>query len=137
MCYDDELGLGRQLPKQAGEALDVGVIKGGVDLVQEAEGRRPHKKHRKEQGQGRKGLLPGRKEGDGAQPLARRLDGDIHAGLEDVIVRQEELRRAALKEAGEDLPEAVVHRIEGLPHHAAAGPVDLLDGGLEVLDGAL
>ena len=49
---DDELGLGPELVDEVEEAVQVHVVQGGFDLVQEIEGRGPAAEHGKQEGQG-------------------------------------------------------------------------------------
>src|SRR6185503_6271409 len=62
---DQELGLAGQFPENTEETVDVRVVEGRVDLVQDAERARPEVEDREEQGQPREGPLTAGHQGDG------------------------------------------------------------------------
>src|SRR5713101_983734 len=100
---------------EAAEAVDIGVVEGGVDLVQHADRRRVGEEHGKEQRQPGQGLLAAREQRHHLQPLARRARHDLEAGLERVSLRvavlalvEREKGAAAAEEPHEELAEMVV-----------------------------
>src|SRR5690606_10272172 len=55
--HEDELGVGGELSDEPHEALHVGIIEWGIDLIQNAEWARFYKVDSEEQGNGSEGLL--------------------------------------------------------------------------------
>jgi hypothetical protein len=128
--HEHELRVVLEAADEAHEALHVGVVEGGVHLVEHAERAGLDEVDRKEEGRGREGLLAAGELVERDRPLAARL-GDDFDGRVDGVVRILELqlrRRALPEELGEDVAEAVLDLVEGLEEALRGGLVDLLDG---------
>src|SRR6516165_4618492 len=100
---DQELGLPGQFPENTEKTINVGVIEGRVDLVQDAEGAWPEVEDGEEQSQPGQRPLTSRHEGHGLQPLTARLSHELHARIERIAallgLDQPQLGSSALEES--------------------------------------
>ena len=121
---------------QLGEAADVGLVERSIDFVEDAEGRGLELEDSDQQRQRGESLFSAGEQQDVLQLLARRRGDDVDAALVGVL-RVGELHEglAAAEELGEGDGEVFVDDLEGLVELQAGDVVDLLDGGLRVLDG--
>ena len=133
MGNDDELGFPAHLAQIAGKAHHVGVVQGGLDLVHDAEGSRPHLQNGKVQGDSHKGPLSAGQQGKGLQGLTGWLHLDLDATAQHVLrVLQAQLRLSPPEQFLEGLLEVLVDQGElGLedPGHL---PSDLGDDVLQL-----
>src|SRR5690606_1271410 len=128
---EKELRLRRHPLHEVAEPLRVGVVERSVDLVEQAEGRRIELEEREDERDGGERLLAAGEQVDAAVALSRRMRHDLHAGIEDLLARHDELRLAAAEEGGKERAEMAVHALEGLAQELARLAVDLADGVLE------
>src|SRR5215207_553810 len=150
---DDELRALREAAHEAEEAVDVDVVEGGLDLVQDVEGARPRHQHGEDEGQRDQRLLAAGEQRQPARRLARGrhldLDTAVLGGrgeLPDLVVPlivfgllpREGTRRAAdvhpaqpaaapREELGHHLLEAAGRRLEGLLEGRSDLPVGAAD----------
>ena len=114
--------------KHADEAVDVGLVQRGVQLVQHAERAGLDLVNREQQRHGGHGLLAAGQQRDGLQLFARRAGDDVNAAFEQVVlVHQHQVGFAAAEDLGEHGPEVVPDFLEGLPEHLAGLDVDAVD----------
>ena len=114
MGDDDELGLLGQAAQCLREAVDVGLVERGIDLVEHAERHRPHLEHRQQQADRGQGSLATREHRQWLALLARRPGVDLDAGRRQVLGRrQAELGVAAAEELLEASRERILERGEG------------------------
>ena len=73
-----------EIPHHVVETADIGVVQRRVHLVQQAEGGRLDQEDREDQRHGGQRLFTPRQQGHILQLLARRLDDDVDAGLQQV-----------------------------------------------------
>ncbi len=133
---DDELGGLAHVGDELGEAADVGLVERGVDFVEHAEGRGLELEDADQQRERGEGLLSAREQEDVLQLLARGRGDEVDAGLVAVLgVGELHVGLAAAEELGEGDGEVLVDDLEGLVELGVGDVVDLLDGGLGVLDG--
>ena len=126
---EDELGLVLDRLQEVEEAGQVDVVEGRVDLVQEAEGRRPVAEEGEQEGQAGQRFLAAREQDEVLDALARRLGDDLDAALEGIVRLEElDLGVAALEERGEEVSEVLVDLLQGLEELVLALLVDLADG---------
>ena len=81
MGDDDELGAVGEAADQLQEAVDVGVIEGGLDLVEDVEGTRSGEEDGEDEGERDQRLLPAGEQRELAGRLARRGDLDLDPEL--------------------------------------------------------
>ena len=81
MGDDDELGAVGEAPDQLQEAVDVGVVEGGLDLVEDVEGAGPGEEDGEDEGQRDQRLLAAREQRELAGRLAGRGDLDLDPEL--------------------------------------------------------
>ena len=79
--HDDELRLSGKFLEHAHEAVDVGVVERGIDLVEDAERAGLDLVDGKEQGDGRQRPLAARQQADILQALAAGAGDDVDVGL--------------------------------------------------------
>src|SRR5699024_1308102 len=120
---DDELGLAADPPQILGEADHVGVVQGGLDLVQDAEGRGVDRQDGKVDADGDEGPFPAREGFQVLDDLARRADFDLDAAAQHVaLVLEGEGGLPAAEQLGEDPAELGVDggkvAAEDVPHLA-------------------
>jgi len=87
---DDELGLVDEAVEDFEEALDVGFVKGGVELVEHAEGAGLDHVDGEEEGDGSHGALTTGEEGDALELFPGRFGDDFDSGVERVFVVDED-----------------------------------------------
>ena len=78
---DDELGAVGEAADQLQEAVDVGVVEGGLDLVEDVEGARPGEEDGEDEGQRDQRLLAAGEQLELARRLAGRGDLDLDPEL--------------------------------------------------------
>ena len=78
---DDELGAVGEAPDQLQEAIDVGVVEGGLDLVEDVEGAGPGEEDGEDEGDRDQRLLAAGEQRELAGRLAGRGDLDLDAEL--------------------------------------------------------
>ncbi len=78
---DDELGAVGEAADQLQEAVDVGVVEGGLDLVEDVEGARPRQEDGEDEGDRDQRLLTAGEQRELAGRLAGRGDLDLDAEL--------------------------------------------------------
>ena len=81
---EDELRTVQKLAQHVGEPADVGLVQGGVHLVEDAERTRLALEDRQQQGHGRHRLLAAAHQRNTPQFLARRPGHDLDAALQNV-----------------------------------------------------
>src|SRR5262249_17519052 len=132
---DNELRRVRELLEEPREAAHVGLVERRIHLVEEAERRGLVAEDREEERDGGERLLPSREEHMALQAVAGRLDVDLQAAVERVLVlHQPDVAPPTAEEQRERLVEVVADRLEGLDEALARGAVDAADGLLEGLD---
>ena len=77
---DHELGAVGEAPDELQEAVDVGVVEGGLDLVEDVEGRRAGEEDAEDERQRDQRLLPAGEEREAPRRLAGRRHLDLDAG---------------------------------------------------------
>ncbi|KXK05425.1 MAG: hypothetical protein UZ17_ACD001000615 [Acidobacteria bacterium OLB17] len=124
---DDELRLFGHIRDLAYEPADIRLIKRRIDLVKQAERRRPVFEDRHyERDRGHR-LFAARKQQDILQAFARRLCDDLDAGFENVVgLEQRHLALPAAEKLAEELLEILVDRLECLPETLTRTLFDLL-----------
>ena len=129
---DDELGPVRVAADELEEAVDVDVVEGGLDLVQDVERARPREEDGEHERQRHERLLAARQQGQPLGGLARRghLDLDARLALLLLLVRVG-LGRVRGVLAGDHRAGTVLGVDE--PQAAAATGEQVLDDVLEVL----
>src|SRR2546425_4392758 len=137
----EELGPARQLTEHPQEPMDVGVVEGRVDLVEDAEGTRPEIEDREEKRQPGQRALATREQRHGLQTFASGLGHQVHAGVERIAallgLDEPELGPATLEEALEELLEVAVDLLEGLGETLLRGARHATQRPFKVLDRAL
>ena len=136
---DDEVRHIEERRERVAEALDIRLVERGVDLVEDAEGRRLRLEDRHEERDRGHRLLAARKLADDARLLARRLRADLDARVEPVGLavlerKQVDVGAAAAEETAEHARrtrEGLAHALEGLLEARLAGVVELGDERLE------
>ena len=124
----DELGGIEEPLQNRYEAADIGLIQGGIELIQYAERRGAYLVDGEKQRHGGHGLLPAGEEGYRFELFARRPRHDLDARLQDVaLIYQAQLRMAPLEEGAEHVAEVVADFFKRLEEHLAGLPVDLAD----------
>ena len=111
--------------------IDVHVIEWGIDLIEQAEGRRLHLEDGEDKSYRCERLLSPGELIDRAVLLARRLRHDFDAGLEkiDIVASGErDPSSSTAEQPREDLLELLVDRVKRLPEKAPRRPVYLRDG---------
>ena len=78
---DDELGAVGEAPDQLQEAVDVGVVEGGLDLVEDVEGAGPGEEDGEDEGERDERLLAAGEQRELARRLAGRGDLDLDPEL--------------------------------------------------------
>src|SRR5438034_180417 len=120
--------------------MDVGVVEGRIDLVENAEGARPEIEDREEERQSGQRALATREQRHGLQALAAGLGHQLDAGVERIAallsLDEPELGPAALEEALEELLEVPVDLLEGLRESLLCAPCHATQRLLEILDRA-
>src|SRR4029077_16001751 len=77
----DELRPIRVLPQERGEAADVRVVEGGLDLVEKVERARSREEQGEQEGNRAESLLAAREKRKARDPLAGRAELDLDPGL--------------------------------------------------------
>ncbi len=117
MGDDDELGGLRHLIQHGDEPFHVGVIQGGVHLVQQAEGAGPGGEEGEQEGQGRQSALAAREQRQDRGPLARDLEEHLDARLLVLFalgrLHQAKLRASPADQAAPVVVEVLVHHDQG------------------------
>ena len=85
MGDDDKLGETGELADDFRETADIGVVQGGVEFVEHAQGRGFHHVDSEKQGHGCHGPLTTRKEGDTPKLSARRLGDDFNPTFQGIF----------------------------------------------------
>ncbi|KGD44404.1 hypothetical protein DO72_5716 [Burkholderia pseudomallei] len=134
MRDEKELRLVGHRAHEIREALGVRVVERRVDLVEQAERRRIQLEHREHERGRRQRLLAARQQVNRRVLLAGRLRHHLHAGVENLVARHDELRLPAAEQAREQIAEMAVHFVEGRLQERARFLVDLADRVLERLD---
>ena len=142
MRDDDELRAIGVPAQELDEARDVRVVERGLDLVQEVEGTRPREEEREEERDRTERLLASGEQREPRDPLARRTELDLDAGLAALVLGLDEPEPtlAAREERRRDLLEVLGDRSERLGEapldrrgELRAQRVELLEAPLEVL----
>ena len=95
---DDELGLPRHFAQECAEAADVGVVKRGIDFVQQAEWRRVQAEEREDEGERGQRFFAAGEDAQVFDFFARRAHGDGDACFQYVALRPGEFGFAAAEE---------------------------------------
>ena len=138
MGDDDEAGVGPlpHLVEHAAEAVDVGVVQRGVDLVENADRGRIGEEDGEDQGRRRQGLFAARHQAHDCQPLAGRAGVDLQPGLERIVALDEfQLGLAAAEQGLEQAFEIVVDDVESRHQPLAALGVEFVDAVAQLGDG--
>ena len=121
---------------ELGEAAHVGLVERSVDFVEDAERCGLELEDADQQRECGEGLFAAGEQQDVLQLLAGRRGHDVDAALVGVLgVGELHEGLAAAEELREGDGEVFVDDLEGLVELRARDVVDLLDGGLGVLDG--
>src|SRR3990170_3838076 len=135
---EEELVIGRHLPDDRVEPVDVGVVQGSIRLVEQAERGGFDKEDREDEADGGQRLLPAGEKVQGLELLARRLRHDLHARFQEVpLVEQLQGSPSPQEQLGENLLKLPVDAVERRGEPVPRGPVDPLNGLGEVLEGFL
>ena len=133
MGHDQELRAVGETGELGDEASHVGLVEGGVDLVEDAEGGGVHGKEGEEEGDGRERAFTAGEEAERAETLAGRLGLDLDAGIDDVVgIEELEASGAPAEEGGEVVAEGGIDLVEGGSEARANLAVELGDGALEL-----
>src|SRR4030095_4874635 len=128
VAHDQQLGVLAGVVEQVEEAVQVDVVKGGLDLVEDVEGAGPGPEDGEVEGQGDQAALAARAQGEAAGALAGRAGLDLDAAGQQVVGLGED--EAALA-AGEQQPEGALellgHVLEGLAEDLTDAVVDRPD----------
>src|SRR4030095_1517425 len=85
VCDDDELRRLGVAAQELDEAADVGVVEGGLDLVEEVERARPREEEREQERDRAERLLATREERQPGDALAGRAELDLDPGLATLL----------------------------------------------------
>jgi hypothetical protein len=113
---EDELRLVGEVAQEAHEAARVGVVEGGVHLVEDAERAGLDEVDRKKERDGRERLFPAGELRKDRRALARRLGDDLDVAFQRVLVFVQLQARGgpAPEEALENLGEAALDLRKGV-----------------------
>src|SRR5579871_135964 len=132
---DDELRAALEFADQAGERGQTELVERRVDLVHHAERARIEQEEREYQRHRAQRFLAAREQADLLDLFARRLNQDIHPGLEHILGRHQfEPALAAAQKLGEQLGEVARRTFESFAEAAARLAIELLDRLRQVLD---
>src|SRR6187549_1529508 len=137
---DDELGAAREAPDQLQEAVDIGVVEGGLDLVEDVEGAGPGEEDGEDEGERDQRLLATREQRELAGRLAGRRHLDLDAELLALFLGPLllEVGLGGLGGLGRRLLRGLARRSQADPaQRPAAAGEEVLDHLLEVLGGRL
>ena len=113
---DDQVarvGRPRHRVEQVAKAFDIGIVERGIDLIEDAQGRRVGQEQRKDQRDRRQRLFATRQQSERRQLLARRLRHDLKPRVEGVVaVDHFQMRLAAVEQGAEKLAKVRVDRLE-------------------------
>ena len=113
MGDDNELGLLAQIPQIGRKPLHIPVVQRRVDLVENAEGRRPYLQNGEIQSGSHEGLLAARQQRDGLQLLSGGLHPDLDAAGQRLLrIFQHQLTLAAAKHFLKDDTKVMVDLLE-------------------------
>ena len=139
MGDDDEAGVGAvaHLVQHPTEAIDIGVVQRGVDLVQHADRCRVGQEDGKDQRRRRQRLFAARHQAHHRQPLARRAGENFQPGLQRIIaLDQLQFGLSAVEQGLEQGLEIIVDDVEGGDQPFAALGVQLVDTVAQFGDGS-
>src|SRR3990170_5972276 len=130
---EQELCLLGHLAHQVAEALDVGVVQGPVNLVEQAERRRVELEHREHQRNCRKRLFSAREQMNGGVLLAGRPRHHLNPGVEYLLSGHDQARLAAAEQDRKQVTEMLVYAVEGRLEQRARLAIDLADRAVQSL----
>lgn len=120
----------RTVFEQSAKALEIVVVKGGINLIQDNQRRRSTPHGGKQQDEREQGLLSSRERAQGLYPFPWQLRGDLKPGGEGLLRflgYQLELRRAGTKDMRKKLAEDCVHLFKAGEKAFAGLAVELAD----------
>lgn len=128
MGNDEELGLGEETLEGLDEASDIGVVEGGIELIEEGEWARFDHIDGEEESDGGHGAFATGEEGDVLEAFSWGSGDDIDAAFEDILaIEEEELSLTAIEEAFEHGLEVGIGLFEGLFEEVCGLFVDASD----------
>ena len=125
---DDELRPGEKVLEHLREAIDVGLVQGGVDLVEHAERAGPAAEDGQQQGHAGHRLFAAAQERNAPRLLAGRPGDDLDAAVENIdVLLQDDVGLAAAEQIAEERLEMPLDGFQRLGKQPPAVGVDLLD----------
>ena len=130
---DDELGVLEEAFEDVEEAVDVGFVQRGVQLVQQAKGAGLDLVNGKEKGDGGHGLFAAGKQADVLKTFAGRAGHNVNAAFQNIgLVAEVEIGIAAGKDFLKKKAKVVANALEGLKKHLAGLGVDAVENFVEL-----
>ena len=125
---DDELRPGQKIFQHFDEAVDVGLVQGGVDFVEHAERAGPAAEDGQQHGHAGERLFAAAKKRNAARFLAGRPGDDLDAAVENIhAFFQHDVGLAAAEQIAEKLLKMPADRVQRFGEQPPAVGVDLVD----------
>ena len=122
------MGFFAHAGNQLGIALGIGVVQGGVHLVEQAKRSGVELKNGKNQRNGSQGLFSAGEQVNGLVFLARRLRNDLHARVQNFVTGNDQARIAATEQLRKHAPEVPVDLFKRARQQFARFRVNFSDG---------